>query len=202
MRTNISLLLITIAALAEDVPITRPAGASFKIADLEKARQFYTGILGLEEAFDLKDSSGALQSVFFKVNDDQYLEFAPGAADNFHLEHVSILTADLKKMRTILETCWLAPGKPAQSADGNTYLAIKDPDQIEIRFVRYMPGSQPGVSAIISSISAWPPTTRLLPWRFTATSSTSASCSAEVPRPARSGGSIWRRPVRLATFWS
>jgi catechol 2,3-dioxygenase-like lactoylglutathione lyase family enzyme len=118
------------------------APGRFHSAALEKARQFYTGVLGLEEAFDLKDSSGAIQSVFFKVNDDQYLEFSPGAAETFHLEHVSILTADLKKMGAILETRGLAPGEPARSADGNTYLAIKDSDQIEIRFVRYMPGSQ------------------------------------------------------------
>src|SRR5579864_4811121 len=124
MRTIISLLLIVAAAPAQDVPIKRLAGASFKVADLEKARQFYTGILGLEEAFDLTDSSGAIQSLFFKVNDDQYLEFSPGTAENFHLEHVSILTADLKKMGTILEKRGLAPGKPAKSADGNTYLAI------------------------------------------------------------------------------
>jgi len=81
MRTIIRLLLSATAALAQDIPITRLAGASFKVADLEKARQFYTGNLGLEEAFDLKDSSGAIQSVFYKVNDDQYLEFSPGAAE-------------------------------------------------------------------------------------------------------------------------
>jgi catechol 2,3-dioxygenase-like lactoylglutathione lyase family enzyme len=142
MRTIIGLLLIAMAALAEELPITRLAGASFKVADLEKARQFYTGILGLDEAFDLRDASGAIQSVFFKVNDDQYLEFSPGATENFHLEHVSILTADLKKMGAMLETRQLAAGKAARSADGNTYLAIQDPEQIEIRFVRYMPGSQ------------------------------------------------------------
>jgi catechol 2,3-dioxygenase-like lactoylglutathione lyase family enzyme len=142
MRIIIGLLLMATATLSEDLPITRLAGASFKVADIEKARQFYTGILGLEEAFDLKDASGAIQSVFFKVNDDQYLEFSPGAAENFHLEPVSILTADLKEMGAMLERRGLAPGQAAQSADGNTYLAIKDPDQIEIRFVRYMPGSQ------------------------------------------------------------
>ena len=55
---------------------------------------------------------------------------------------MSILTADLKKTGAMLEKRGLAPGKAAKSADGNTYLAIKDPDQIEIQFVRYMPGSQ------------------------------------------------------------
>ena len=73
----------TTPALAEDHLVTRLAGVSFKVADLEKARQFYTGILGLEEAFDLKDSNGVVQSIFFKVNDDQYLEFSSGAPEKF-----------------------------------------------------------------------------------------------------------------------
>ena len=72
-------------ALAQDQLVTRLAGESFKVADLEKARQFYAGILGLEEAFDLKDSNGVVQSIFFKVNDDQYLEFSSGAPEKFQL---------------------------------------------------------------------------------------------------------------------
>ena len=142
MRTTICLLLITTAALAEDLPVTRLAGVTIKVADLEKSRQFYTGMLGLDEAFTIKDSSGALQSVFFKVNDDQYLEFSPGAAENFQMEHVSLLTPDLKKAGAMLQKLGITPGRVAKSADGNSYFAIKEPDQPEIHCVRYMPGSK------------------------------------------------------------
>ena len=142
MRTVICLLLAAAAASAEDSPVTRLAGVTFKIADLEKTRQFYTGMLGLEEAFDIKDSSGALQSVFFKVNDDQYLEFSPGAPKDFQMEHVSFLTTDLKKAGAMLQKLGVTPGKTAKSADGNSYFAIQDPDQTEIHFVHYMPGSR------------------------------------------------------------
>src|SRR5437899_879009 len=124
MRTIFCILSLVSAALAQDLPITRLAGVSFKVADLEKTRQFYTGILGLEEAFDLKDASGAVKSAFFKVNDDQYLEFSPGALDGFHMEHVSMLTSDLKQTAAILQTRGFTPGKPAKSADGNMYFAI------------------------------------------------------------------------------
>src|ERR1022692_2093829 len=97
MRIVICLLLATPAILAEDVPITRLGGVTVKVADMEKTRQYYTGLLGLEEAFDLKDSSGAVTSAFFKINDDQYLEFSPGGMEDFHLEHFTLLTPDLKK---------------------------------------------------------------------------------------------------------
>jgi catechol 2,3-dioxygenase-like lactoylglutathione lyase family enzyme len=129
-------------AHAEDHLATRLAGVSFKVADLEKARQFYTGILGLEEAFDLKDSNGVVQSIFFKVNDDQYLEFSSGAAEKFQLEHVSILSPDLKKSAALLSKQGIVAGKIIRSGDGNRFFAIKDPDQVEIDFVEYVPGSQ------------------------------------------------------------
>ena len=141
MRAPFCLLLFATLTLAQDVPITRLAGVSFKVAELEKARQFYTGILGLEEAFLLKDAGGTIQSVFFKINDDQYLEFSPGAPQNFQLDHVSLLTADLEKARAWLQERGISPGTVASSPDGNPYFAVKDPDQTEIRFVRYLPGS-------------------------------------------------------------
>ncbi len=132
----------TTPALAEDHLVTRLAGASFKVADLEKARQFYTGILGLEEAFNLKDSNGVVQSIFFKVNDDQYLEFSSGAPEKFQLEHISVLSPDLKKSAAILSREGIVAGKITRSGDGNLFFTIKDPDQVEIDFVEYMPGSQ------------------------------------------------------------
>jgi catechol 2,3-dioxygenase-like lactoylglutathione lyase family enzyme len=129
-------------ALAQDQLVTRLAGESFKVADLEKARQFYNGILGLEEAFDLKDSNGVVQSIFFKVNDEQYLEFSSGAPEKFELEHLSFLSPDLKKSAAILSKEGITPGKITRSADGNLFFTIKDPDQVELDFVQYMPGSQ------------------------------------------------------------
>jgi catechol 2,3-dioxygenase-like lactoylglutathione lyase family enzyme len=132
----------TTPVLAQDHLVTRLAGVSFKVADLEKARQFYTGILGLEEAFDLKDANGMVQSVFFKVNDDQYLEFSSGAPEKFELEHLSFLSPDLKKSAAILSKEGIIPGKITRSSDGNLFFTIKDPDQVEIDFVEYMPGSQ------------------------------------------------------------
>jgi catechol 2,3-dioxygenase-like lactoylglutathione lyase family enzyme len=132
----------TTPALAEDHLVTRLAGVSFKVADLEKARQFYTGILGLEEAFDLKDSNGVVQSIFFKVNDDQYLEFSSGAPEKFQLEHLSLLSPDLKKSAALLSKQGIVAGKTTRSGDGNRFFSIKDPDQVEIDFVEYMPGSK------------------------------------------------------------
>ena len=49
----------TAAVRAGDIPITRLAGVAFKVADIEKARQFYPTVLGLDEVYTLKDAAGS-----------------------------------------------------------------------------------------------------------------------------------------------
>src|SRR5262249_4183345 len=96
MRNALLILLAAGApALAEEPLITRLGGVTFTVASLDKARQFYTELLGLDEAFDIKDASGKVQGAFFKVNDEQFLEFSPGEVVNFRLDRVTLLTSDL-----------------------------------------------------------------------------------------------------------
>ncbi len=142
MRTTLCILLLACVAGAEDLPVERLAGVSLQVADLEKTRQFYTGIWGLEEAFDIKDASGAVRSAFFKINDEQYLEFSPASVDGFRLDHFSLLTSDLKGAAAALRQRGVEPGTVRASADGAPYFAIRDPEQNEIRFVHYAGGSQ------------------------------------------------------------
>jgi catechol 2,3-dioxygenase-like lactoylglutathione lyase family enzyme len=142
MRTVLCILLMAVPALAEDSLVTRLGGVSFTVANLDKARQFYGDLLGLEEAFDLKDTSGKVQSVFIKVNDDQYLEFSPGDVESFRLDRVTLLIGDLDRVATALKKQGIATGEVAKGHDGNQAFAIHDLDRTEIRFVRYLPDSK------------------------------------------------------------
>src|ERR1700722_8750624 len=65
------------ANASETVPIAGIANITFKVSDLDKSRGYYQGVLGLPEAFDIKDASGKITSAYFKINDDQYIEVAP-----------------------------------------------------------------------------------------------------------------------------
>jgi catechol 2,3-dioxygenase-like lactoylglutathione lyase family enzyme len=148
MRTILYLLLVATPALAQETGITRLSSVSFTVADFAKARQFYKDILGLEEVFDLKHSDGTIQTAFFKINDEQYLEFSSGNIENFRLDRVTFLTSDQSPVATALVPVvsslgkrGIKPGPIAKSAEGNMYLAIRDPDRTEIRFIRQLPGS-------------------------------------------------------------
>src|SRR2546428_123344 len=57
-------------------PIAGLAQVTFKTSDMKKARAYYEGVLGLPQAFTVKDSAG-VTSAYFKVNDDQYVEITP-----------------------------------------------------------------------------------------------------------------------------
>src|SRR6187399_2157792 len=67
-------------AQAGDIPLAGLAGITFRVSDLDKARRYYQGVLGFPEAFTLTDPAGRVTSIFFKVNDDQYVEVVPGLA--------------------------------------------------------------------------------------------------------------------------
>src|SRR5438477_7156672 len=70
-RMFLGAVLVAAPVFADEVPIARLASVRFAVANLDKARQFYTELLGFEEAFGLKDDGGQVESALFKVNDDQ-----------------------------------------------------------------------------------------------------------------------------------
>src|SRR6478672_6726580 len=58
----------TTPSAVSDLPILGIAQVTNKVSDLDKARAYYGGVLGFEEAFDLKDAEGKVTSAYFKVN--------------------------------------------------------------------------------------------------------------------------------------
>ena len=103
MRT----LLITLLALplAAQAPAARPkilgmANMALYVSDLEKARDFYEGMLGFEEPFTLPKPDGSVQMVFVKINDHQYLELfnEPNKGEG-QLNHIAAYTDNADRMR-------------------------------------------------------------------------------------------------------
>ncbi len=139
------LLLVLGATLSAggDLPITGLANVGFRVGDLEKARQFYTGVLGYEEAFALKDTGGRVERADFKINDHQYVQIFPGlpAGENVRLTHIAIETPDIHRLRRALLARGLAPSSIARSRDGNLSFSIRDRDGNRLDFIQYLPGS-------------------------------------------------------------
>jgi catechol 2,3-dioxygenase-like lactoylglutathione lyase family enzyme len=134
-RTPICFLALASLSIAQELPITRMASITYQVGGLEKARQFYTGIKGLEEPFKVPGGAS------FKLNDDQYLEFIEGPSEGFRLVRLSMLTPDIDRLRSMLLERKVAAGEIETGAGGNRRCTVKDPGRNQIDFVQYTPAS-------------------------------------------------------------
>jgi lactoylglutathione lyase len=128
---------------AERPPIVGIANIAVKVDDLEEARKFYSGALGMEEAFATHDSEVAGPLACFKVNDRQYVEISPTLrGDEDRLIRIGFETRDARKLRDYLAAKGIAvPARVAKDANGNRSFIVKDPEGHAVQFVEYVPGS-------------------------------------------------------------
>jgi catechol 2,3-dioxygenase-like lactoylglutathione lyase family enzyme len=127
----------------EALPILGVAGITFRVSSLDKARRYYEGLLGLPEAFTLKDDAGRVNSIFFKVNDDQYVEIVPGLAANGLNRQVRVLiqSFDLKRLHEIYAARGLNPSAITHGPDGNPVFRVVGPENATLDFIQYVPDS-------------------------------------------------------------
>jgi len=140
---SLGLALVCALVMAEELPIDGLANLGLRVSDLEKARAYYTGWLGLEVAFERKDAAGQVVAAHFKVNDQQFIEVYPGlaATENVRRTHVAFLSPDIRKLHGMLISRDLAPGPVAANEDGNLEFSLRAPEGTLLKFVKYMPGS-------------------------------------------------------------
>jgi len=129
---------------AQELPILGLAGITFQVTDLDKARHYYDGVLGFAEAFTLKDARGRVTSVFFKVNDDQYVEVVSGLPPGALHRQVRVVfqSSDVNRLHEIYAARGLNPSPVTRGADGNPVFRVIGPDDATLDFIQYVPGSQ------------------------------------------------------------
>src|SRR5215469_1287281 len=83
MKSVLPLFLICVFPMhaAERPPITGIANIAVKVDNLQEARQFYSGVVGLDEAFSTRDPAVSGLLACFKVNDRQFVEVSPTLKD-------------------------------------------------------------------------------------------------------------------------
>ena len=140
-----ALFLAALFALqaAERPPIVGIANIAVKVDNLDEARRFYTGVVGLAEAFATGDPAVPGDLTCFKVNDRQFVEVSPTlAGDEDRLIRVGFETSDARGLRDYLAAKGIeVPSRVDQDANGNRSFVVRDPDGHAVQFVQYMPGS-------------------------------------------------------------
>ncbi len=120
------------------------AHIAFQVSDIAKARDFYSGLLGYEEPFQIRNPDGSLALTYFKVNDRQYIEIFPGLPpdQDERLRHIAFETTDIEALRVYLKSKGVkVPDQHRQGRDGNFNFTVTDPDGHTVEFVQYRPGS-------------------------------------------------------------
>lgn len=127
-----------------DLPILGIAQVTNKVSNLDKSRAFYGGVLGLAEAFDLKDAAGKVTSAYFKVNDDQYIELTPNLqpGELVRQGRIVIQSSDLQKLHDIYQQRGVNPGPITKGPDGNPVFRVTLPNATNMDFLQYVAGSQ------------------------------------------------------------
>lgn len=128
------------AAAQPRPPITGVAHIAIYAHDIAKSRAFYSGLLGYQEPFELKNTGrGDLALTFVKINERQYVEIFPEAeANTDRLNHISLETPDAEAMRRYLASRGVAvPEKVNRVRIGNLSFNVKDPDGHTVEFVQY-----------------------------------------------------------------
>lgn len=127
----------------KDLPILGLAQVSVMVSDLAKARAFYGDVLGFAEAFTLKDRAGTIRSVYFKINDDQYLELLPVAkVELIRQTRLVVQASNLRKLHEIYVAQGLQPGAISTGADGNPVFRITAPNGAALDFIEYAKASR------------------------------------------------------------
>jgi catechol 2,3-dioxygenase-like lactoylglutathione lyase family enzyme len=129
---------------AERPPVVGIANIALRVDNLDEARKFYTGVLGLEEAFHTKDGNVAGEMSCFKVNDHQYVEISPTLqnAGEDRLIRIGFETRDARKLRDYLASKGIpVPRKAGKDPNGNLSFTVSDPDGHTVQFVQYASGS-------------------------------------------------------------
>jgi catechol 2,3-dioxygenase-like lactoylglutathione lyase family enzyme len=138
-------IMLAVSAQAVERPrIVGIANIAVKVDNLDEARKFYSGVVGMAEAFPTKDAGVAGTLACFKVNDRQYVEVSPTLKTETEdrLIRIGFETDDARGLRDYLASKGVqVPSKVDKDLNGNRSFEVKDPDGHVVQFVQYLPGS-------------------------------------------------------------
>jgi catechol 2,3-dioxygenase-like lactoylglutathione lyase family enzyme len=128
------------AIAADRPPIVGVSHIAFQVSDLARARAFYGGLLGYEEAERVGKAPSKVAR--FRINGRQYVEIVPGlpAGKDDRLDHVAFQTTDLSALRAWLDGKGIETSEPVVEA-GNRAMRVADPDGHAVEFVQHEAGS-------------------------------------------------------------
>ncbi len=121
---------------------------ALRCSNLDESIRFYTEVLGLKKAFELRGDDGQLWLVYLQINKDVFIELFPHGKDRNEITsstigftHLCLQVDDMEATLADLAKRGLEVGEPNMGKDGNWQFWIKDPDGNPIELMQIMPDS-------------------------------------------------------------
>jgi catechol 2,3-dioxygenase-like lactoylglutathione lyase family enzyme len=123
-------------------PMSGIAHVAIRVQDLLASRAFYEK-LGYQEAFALADG-GTPTEAFLKVNDTQFIELYPkhSPEEVIGFMHVCFASGNLEELNKYYASHGLEPTPVKRAGAGNLLFTMRGPEDQNIEFTQYMPGSK------------------------------------------------------------
>jgi lactoylglutathione lyase len=149
IATSLNLFLCALLAspLLAQTATPRPkilgiSHAGYFVSDLPKALDFWHGLLGYDDSYDLKNPDGTVHIAFIKINDRQHIELfnqQPPAGSGY-LSHIAFTVSNAEQMRAYLASRGVpVGGKVSKGKTGDFNFEVKDPDGNLVEFVEPQP---------------------------------------------------------------
>jgi len=116
------------------------AHACFGVSDLEASIRFYSGVLGLEPAFEFIDENGERFGVYLYAGIRNFIELFKGnpVSDSpASFRHISLEVADMENASEKIKQAGCEIGAISQGCDGTMQAWLKDPDGNPIELFCY-----------------------------------------------------------------
>jgi catechol 2,3-dioxygenase-like lactoylglutathione lyase family enzyme len=130
--------------------ITGIGHVAFRVTDLDRALDFYCGILGFREAFRLdREDLPSPWIVYIQMAPGHFIELFPGSRQigpqpgaDAGYNHYCLLVDDIHAtVRQLAERGLQIEGEPVKGVDNNYQYWIADPDGNRIELMQIMAGS-------------------------------------------------------------
>src|SRR5271155_612647 len=117
------------------------AHVAFRVSDLTRSKIFYQK-LGFEQAF-VTTKDGKTTESFLKVNDHQFIEIYPqqDPSQSIGFMHLCFESTDLAELNHAYLSRSLTPTPVKRAGAGNLLFTMVGPEQQNIEYTQYMPGS-------------------------------------------------------------
>jgi len=140
---------------AQTAPVTglRLNHVGIYVRDFDESMRFYTQIMGLREAFTIRDANGKPTLAYLQITRDTFLELAPATAERpVGLSHIGIWPEDQGAVIAALRARGVQVADPRVGSTKTSITSVMDPNGVRLELVDFLPGSLPR-----KAIDEWKP---------------------------------------------